>query len=160
MKIIKIIVSITTVLPFMMISANAAGIVDNWEKEMRWEQINMQVQTQEQVNIQVGSWSQMWSGAMDAVQIRNQVKSETRAKLGKGANNVNGLMNNFANKIATKTKTEQKNKFQLLIGKIDEAIANVEKSKYSEAKKEAYRNLFIYVRVLTEEKIALLDENN
>lgn len=158
MKMKNIIASMATfyiIISLVLVPAHAAG-----SEKMGWEQINVQTQTQEQVNMMVGSWSQMWSGAMDAAQIRNQVKSEIRAKLGSGAANVNGMMNKFANQIATKTKTEQKSKFQLLIGKIDQAIANVELSKFSEAKKEAYRNLFKYVRVLTEEKIALLDESN
>jgi succinate dehydrogenase flavin-adding protein (antitoxin of CptAB toxin-antitoxin module) len=66
-------------------------------------------------------------------------------------------MNKFQEKFERKTKQEKLNQFQALWAKIDRTIEKFVNSDISEEKKEAYRNLFEYIRALNEEKIAILE---
>lgn len=159
-KRISILVSFFTVLSVISLSSYASsGLSENWGQKTGWEQTNSQEQNQTQTQIYEGNgnWSENWLGTNNAMETNVQSKSEIRSRLGDdNANNVDNLINNFANDIESKSINEQKNTFQLLLWKIDWAIMNIENSNISETKKQAYKNLYEYIRVLTEEKIILL----
>jgi hypothetical protein len=66
-------------------------------------------------------------------------------------------MNRYTNKVGTKSKIEQKSKYKILAGNINWFLEKIDKSDISESKKLEYRNMFEYIRVLLEDKIAVLE---
>ena len=68
-------------------------------------------------------------------------------------------MNRYAEKFERKTKQDKLNQYKVLWAKIDRTIEKYNNLEVSEEKKEAYRNLFEYIRALNEEKIIALEES-
>ena len=146
----------------------------NLEETMSWKRVQEQIKRID--------WNQerMWSGNMSDPKMNNAswtgvMKSENwqarsveakmnkekiKEKVGKNADKAEMRMNKFQEKFERKTKQEKLNQYQALCSKIDKTIEKFENSDISEEKKEAYRNLFEYIRNLNEEKIALLEEES
>ncbi|MFC1797691.1 hypothetical protein ACFLY2_00430 [Patescibacteria group bacterium] len=86
-------------------------------------------------------------------------KTEAKEKMGQNADKAEKAMNKFQEKFERKSKQDKLNQYQALGAKIDRTLEKFLNSDISEAKKEAYRNLFEYVRALNEEKIVELEES-
>lgn len=102
------------------------------------------------------SWSvNTWNAYANKVNTFTQKKSELKAKISnKYTWVVDWLMNSFENKYKNMTLEQIKVKYQALLWNVNQALKNIENSNYSDDKKEAFRNIFEYIKVQAEEKIA------
>ena len=149
------------------------SVTNTWVQTMSWERV------QEHTKIKDGTWENMWSSEMKGSGINNaswtgamkskkgqaraaeakMKKEEAKEKMGQNSDKAEMAMNKFQEKFERKSKQDKLNQYQALGAKIDKTLEKFLNSDISEAKKEAYRNLFEYVRALNEEKIIELEES-
>lgn len=88
---------------------------------------------------------------------RSEKSNALKEKIGKNADVVDGLMGKFSDKYSDLSIEEQKEKFETLLGKVNIALEKIEASNLDNAKKEAYNNVFEYIKMETEDKIVELE---
>ncbi len=172
MKTQRILASIATlsIIVSGVLASVSAMYDENAKNENKWGNTNeVRIMT-----TSVGMWSgsmsgsgmnnASWTGVMKSEQGRNRAieaknKSlKAKEKFGEKAEKAEKVMNKFMEKFERKTKQEKLNQYKALGTKIDRTIEKFVNLDISEEKKEAYRNLFEYIRALNEEKIVALEE--
>lgn len=85
--------------------------------------------------------------------------SDIKNKVWKNAENIEKRMNNLSEKFEKKSKNDKIKQLENLRIKIDKMMEKFVNTDISDQKKEAYRNLFEYIRYLNEEKIIILEKS-
>lgn len=138
-KIISIIVSFF-ILSWMISSVNAGGV------EFTEKKVN--IVQEDRVTIPEISMSEMEAN-----------KKNAKEKIGKKFSQVDLYFDKFDGRIKDKITTEQKAKYEFLYSKINPTLDKIDISNLTEAKKQAYRDIFEYIRTVLIEKIALLEKS-
>ena len=146
--------------------------LNEWEQENKeqnqeqnqalneWEQQNKE-QNQEQnkeLNKAMETWAKTASWYTERVKNLEKRKVEVKEKLNSRYTlKVDWLMNSFEKRFENQSKEDTQNKYGELIWKIDWSLEKINNSTLSDAKKESYKNLFDYLKVIAEEKLLELE---
>lgn len=182
MKTKKIIASIA--ITWLMLSSVSAMYDENAKQEGKWNNNEVRImnasfaevddQVEKEVKLMKKEWSNImsgsginnasWTGVIKSEKGQTRAaeakmkKEEAKEKMGENSDKAEKNMNKFQEKFEKKSKQEKLNQYQALWANIDRVMERFENSDISEEKKEAYRNLFEYVRTINEEKIIELEE--